>query len=229
MNNEQREFLDQMTIDDIKLVEATKKAGERIHAGIVDHHRHVAAEGQITPSEATRRQVIEAGTKPQPLSDLDQYILDDMKFIAQHTGYADFISALEVPKAPVVIPAENTKPKLERSPKKRSPRLSSEQKRRNRARRARDERRAKRAISVDVRLPVDDAVAVENQTPNDAVLFHCYTDGNQKTNSNNDNMPANYEVHPNYKSCTISHEKSFLEKRLDSALQRDAKRHEEIK
>jgi hypothetical protein len=219
MNNERREFLDQMTIDD-KLVEATKKAGECIHAGIVDH---AAAEGQITPSEATRKQAIAAGAKSQPLSDLDQYILDDMKFIAQHTG-CDSVG--EVYTGPVVIPAENAKPRLEKRPKKRSSRLSSEQRRRNRARRARDERRARRAVSVDARLPVDEAVAVENPTPNDVALSHCYTDDSQKANSNNDNMPVNYEVHPNYKSCTISHEKSFLEKRLDSALQRDAARHE---
>lgn len=54
---------------------------------------------------------------------------------------------------PLAVPAENAKPKVEKSPKKRSSRLTSEQKRQNRAKRAKDERRAKRALVVDAHGP----------------------------------------------------------------------------
>lgn len=55
----------------------------------------------------------------------------------------------EKKEEPLAVPADNVKPKIDKSPKKRSPRLSSEQKRRNRAKRAKDERKAKRALGVD--------------------------------------------------------------------------------
>ena len=142
---------------------------------------------------------------------LDEMIINDIKFIE---------ALKKAEEGPVVIPAENAKPKLARSPKKRSPRLSSKQKRQNRVRRARDERRARRAVSDDTQLPVDltGNYRLLEFVPDEAVADLMAVEG-VSIDGPPEVVP---EVVPDVVPDVVPEvvpEKGFLEKRLDSALE----------